>query len=172
MANGFDVITGSSRKRLTIDHDRTMSPLRSVGFRRFHRYYERLRPCAPPRYLHPRRDLLLGLFSSHRSDRFSRSAPEPDSSSRRLCAERHPANRQAPAGFYPGPAFHPGFDATGKAYDTSSAVHLRSSSRISPAAIWPRLFPRRSPRRLFTDAARGGLETDPAARLRGAIPHL
>jgi hypothetical protein len=135
------VITGSSRKRLTIDHDRTMPPLRSVGFHQLHRYYERLRPCAPLRYLHPRRDLLLGLFSSHRGDRFSRSAPEPDSSSRRLCAERHPASRQAPAGLYPGPALHPGFDAIGKAYDTSSAVHSRSSSRISPAAILVATFP-------------------------------
>ena len=141
MANGFDVITGSSRKRLTTDHARTMSPLRSIGFRRLHRYYERLRPCAPLRYLHPRGGRPLGLFSSHRSDRFSRSAPEPASSSRRLCAERHPASRQAPAGLYPGPTLHPGFDAIGKAYDTSSAVHLRSSSRITPAAIIVATFP-------------------------------
>jgi hypothetical protein len=32
MANGFDVIIGSSRKRLNIDHDRTIPPLRSIGF--------------------------------------------------------------------------------------------------------------------------------------------
>ncbi|MEY4579674.1 MAG: hypothetical protein RL701_4377, partial [Pseudomonadota bacterium] len=37
---------------------------------------------------------------------------------------------------------------------------------------WQRLFLRRSPRRLLTDAARGGLETDPAVRFRGAVPHL
>jgi hypothetical protein len=172
MANGFAVVIGSSRKRLTGDHDRTMSPLRSVGFHRLHRYYERLRPCAPPRYLHPCGGRPLGLFSLHRSDRFSRSAPEPDSSSRRLYAERHPASRQAPAGLFPGPTLHPGFDAIGKAHDTSSAVHLRSSSRISPVAVIAATFRRRSPRRLLTDAARGGLETGPAARSRGAIPHL
>jgi len=35
-----------------------------------------------------------------------------------------------------------------------------------------RLFPWRSPPRLFTAAAQGGLEPAPAGRLRGAYPHL
>ena len=117
-----------------------MPPLGSTGFRRLHRYYGRLRPCAPPRYLRPHGGHPLGFFSLHRSPRFSRSAPEPASGSRRLCAERHPANRQALAGLLPGPTFHPGFDAVCKADDTSSAIHLRSSSRTVPAAIWSRRF--------------------------------
>ena len=141
MANGFAAITGSSRKRLTGHRSWTMPPLRSIAFRRLHCYYGRLRPCAPHRYLHPYGGLPLGLFSWHRSDRFSRSTPEPDSDSRHLYAERHPASKQVSAGLYPGPAFHPGFDATGKAHDTSSAVHLRSSSRIAPAALSARRLP-------------------------------
>ncbi len=117
-----------------------MQPLRSARIAGPRRYYELLRPCAPHRYLHPRGGHPLGLFPWHRSDRFSRSTPEPDSGSRRLCAERHPAHKQAPAGFVPGSAFRPGFDAVGKAHDTSSAVHSRSSPRTLPATILSWLF--------------------------------
>ena len=41
----------------------------------------------------------------------------------------------------------------------------RSSSRTSPDAVEPRLFPRRSPQRSSANAARGGLEPLPAERL-------
>jgi PilZ domain len=58
------------------------------------------------------------------------------------------------------------------ALDPSSAVHLRSPSRISSDAVWPRLLTRRSPRRLFTAAARADLQPDSAIRLREADSHL
>ncbi len=97
----------------------------NLAFQRLHCYHGRLRPRAPHRYLHPFGGLPLGLFSWHRSDRFSRFTPKLDSDSRHLYAERHPASKQVSAGLYPGPAFHPGFDAIGKAHDTSSNARGR-----------------------------------------------
>ena len=55
---------------------------------------------------------------------------------------------------------------------TSSAVHLRSSLRYSPDRVEPDLFPTRSPPRLLSAAAVGGLKPAPVHRLRGARPHL
>ncbi len=172
MLNDLAFITDSSRNRLVDKSGWTMQPLCSSRFHENHSYYGLLRPCAPHRYLHSHGVLPLELFPSHRNDRFSRSTPEPESDSRRLYAERHPASRQVSAGLHPGPTFHPGFDAIEKAHDTSSTVHSCSSFRFAPAAVLLRLLPRRSPHRLLTDAARGGLEPDPATRLRGALPHL
>src|SRR2546423_14012194 len=80
MANGFDDLIGSSRKRLTDEIARTTQSLRSTYFRRLHRYYGLFRPCAPHRYLHARGDHPLALFPWHRGDRFSRSIFEPDPS--------------------------------------------------------------------------------------------
>jgi hypothetical protein len=45
---------------------------------------------------------------------------------------------------------------------------FRSPSRLTPAALTARLFPRRSPPRLLTAAARGGLQPSPAGRPRRA----
>ena len=77
----------------------------------------------------------------HRDGRFPRSAQEPGSCSRRLHAGHRPANRQAVAGLHPGPSTRPGFDVVEDPFDTSSAVHSRSSSRSTPDAITSRLFP-------------------------------
>jgi hypothetical protein len=49
-----------------------------------------------------------------------------------------------------------------------SACAHRSSSRPTPGAIEPRLFPRRSPQRSSANAAVGGLKPPPAGRLRRA----
>src|SRR6516165_2251229 len=57
-------------------------------------------------------------------------------------------------------------------FDASSAVRLRSSSSTLPDGIRSRLFPQRSPPRLFTVAACGSLKPAPDGRLRGAYPHL
>ena len=172
MANGFAVLTSSSRKRLACDHGWTMSPLRSIGFRQLPRYYGRLRPCAPHRYLHPHGVRPLGLFPSHRSDRFSRSASKPGSGSRRLYAERHPASRQAPAGLRPGPAFRPGFDATGKAHDTSSAVHLRSSSRTLTCRDLGRGVSSTLTTLTLNRRSSRWFGNRPCSLFRGAAPHL
>ena len=109
-----------------------MCPLRSVLFQGLHHYYGTLRPCAPPRYFHPRRGCLLGLFPSHRDDRFPRSAQEPGPGSRHLHAGHRSANRQASAELIAGQPQEPGFDVGEMLFDTSSVVHLRSSSSSIP----------------------------------------
>jgi hypothetical protein len=58
-------------------------------------YYERLRPCAPPRYSHPCGGCPLGFLPSHRDDRFLRSSSKPESRSRRLHARRQLGSQQA-----------------------------------------------------------------------------
>ncbi len=52
------------------------------------------------------------------------------------------------------------------AFDTSSVDRLRSPSWSTPAALTARLFRRRSPPRLLTAAACGGLRPPPAGRPR------
>jgi hypothetical protein len=69
-----------------------------------------------------------------------------------------------------GPA--PGFDIVYAAFDTSSAVRLRSPLSTLPAGIIVPAFPRRSPPRLLTAAARGGLGSAPDCRTRRALLHL
>ena len=65
----------------------------------------------------------------------------------------------------------PGFDAIWISFDASAVVHTRSSSRRSPDPVTPGLSPERSPRRLLTDAASGGLGSPPARRTRRANLH-
>src|SRR5260370_33378775 len=71
----------------------------------------------------------------------------------------------------PGRVPSPGFDADLMSFDASAVVHTRSSSRRSPDPVLPGLFPERSPRRLLTAAAPGGLGSPPARRARRANPH-
>jgi transposase len=58
----------------------------------------------------------------------------PDS--RRLHAGHHLANKRAPARLIPEFWSHPGFDAVYFLFDTSAAIHLRSSSRPPPDASY------------------------------------
>ncbi len=102
-------------------------PFGPAPLQRLQPYYERLRPCAPHRYAPPCRVCLLGLLPSHRDDRFPRSSPEPDSRSRRLHAGRRLGSTQVSPNLVPGPKSNPGFDVDKIHYDTSSAVHSRSS---------------------------------------------
>jgi len=69
-------------------------------------------------------------------------------------------------------SYAPLVSTTSVPFDTSSAVRFRSSSRYTPDAVSPRLFPARSPPRLLNAAAGGGLKPPPERRLRGAFPHL
>jgi len=57
-------------------------------------------------------------------------------------------------------------------FDTSSAVRLRSPPQITPDGIEAPPFPQRSPPRLLTTAAWGGLRSAPISRPRGTNPHL
>ena len=72
----------------------------------------------------------------------------------------------------PGLTTAPRFRHRPYAFDTSSAVHLRSSSQDLPDGIKSRLSPQRSPPRILSVAACGGLEPAPDRWLRGALPHL
>lgn len=72
----------------------------------------------------------------------------------------------------PGTCGPPGFDDIIEPFDASAVVYSCSSSRRIPDSLEGELFPQRSPPRLLTDAACGGLRPPPAGRSRGAIPHL
>jgi hypothetical protein len=181
--------TGSSH-RLVVDlADATWvtPPLRSARITRHQRYYERVRPCAPLPVLNPSRCCRFGALpldspggprarpalspvAGSSGDRFPRSARDPASSSRHLYAGHHLASRQVPARLVPGSSTHPGFDAVSTCFDTSTVVHSRSSSRRSPDPILVGPCPQRSPPRLLTDAACGGLTPPPAGRRRRATP--
>ena len=56
-------------------------------------------------------------------------------------------------------------------FDASAVVHTCSSSHRTPAPLTARRHPQRSPPRLLTDAACGGLESPPARRPRRTYPH-
>ena len=91
-------------------------------------YYERLRPCAPPRYSGACGGYPLARLPLHRSDRFLRSSPMPESRSRRLHAGRQWSRRQVPLHLLRGIESRSRFRRHVRSFDTSSAVHLRSSS--------------------------------------------
>ena len=105
-----------------------------------------------------------------RGDRFPRSAPEPEPSSRHLYAGHRLASQQAPARLVPGQRLDPGFDDTA----TLSTLHqwftyVRLLGSTPDASRAP--FPQRSPPRLLTAAACGGLRPPPAGRSRRANLH-
>src|SRR5258708_3798072 len=97
---------------------------------------------------------------------------EPGSCSRPLHAGRRRGSRQVAPRLIPGPHTFSWFRRHLKHFDASTRVRFHSPSRSAPDAISPRLFPRRSPPRLLTGAARGGLLPPPARRQRRAILHL
>ena len=72
--------------------------------------------------------------------------------------------------FVPGVLSAPGFDVIVPPIDASAVVHTRSSSRRTPDPLTAGLIPQRSPPRLLTGAACGGLGSPPARRTRRAKP--
>lgn len=109
-------------------------PLRSARITGHRRYYEAVRPCAPRRYSAPRSCRCLGSSLLRpgdrggpvngrrcRGDRFTRSAPEPELSSRRLYAGHRLGSRQVAPRLVPGERLPPGFDVV----DTLSTRHQR-----------------------------------------------
>src|SRR5262249_12572317 len=76
----------------------------------------------------------------------------------RPLAEGTPSRRA----FVPGAMRSPGFDAIVPPIDASAVVHTRSSSRRTPAHLTAGIFPQRSPARLLSGAASGGLGSPPA----------
>ena len=73
---------------------------------------------------------------THRGERFPRSAPEPEPSSRHLCAG-HPSGQQSrhPPDLSQGNNWTLVSDCRRYAFDVSSVVHSRSPSRLTPDAI-------------------------------------
>ena len=91
-------------------------------------------------------------------DRFPRSAQEPEPRSRHLyaghrLASMYTGSRQT----HPRDIHGPWFRCHLTCFDTSSVVHSRSSSWLTPDPIRSGPSPQRSPPRLLTDAACGGL---------------
>ena len=76
-----------------------------------------------------------------------------------------------PRAFVPGIRRSPGFDAIVPPIDASAVVHARSSSRHPPDPLTAGLLPQRSPPRLLTGAACGGLGSPPARRTRRTYLH-
>ena len=115
----------------------------------------------------------------YRGDRFSCSMPAPAMSSRHLytghrrghiqAAPRLRAHRSGPLS-----RDHPQIPVSMPSlfrFDASAVVHTCSSSHRTPAPLTARRQPQRSPPRLLTDAACGGLESPPARRPRRTYLH-
>src|SRR6266545_4282874 len=105
-------------------------------------------------------------------DGFSCSTQEPGSRSRPLHAGRRQGSRQVSPRLIPGPHTSSWFRRHLKHFDASTRVRFHSPSRSIPDAVFATPFPRRSPPRLLTGAARGGLLPPPARRQRRACLHL
>src|SRR4029453_10908522 len=69
--------------------------------------------------------------------------------------------------FVPDHPTRSGFDAIVLCFDASAVVHTRSPSRRPPAPLPAGLLPPRSPPRLLTGPAFGGLGSPPARRTGG-----
>ncbi len=144
-----------------------------------------VRPCAPHRYSTPRGFGRLGrslppTTEGHnrstsrpraRDDRFTRSAQKPRPSSRHLHAGHRLANQQAPARPIPEPQRFPGFDAT-QIFRRVISGSLSLAFLVHTCRARGATFPRRSPPRLLTAAAHGGLRPPPARRPRRAARPL
>ena len=112
-----------------LDKTRRRRPFGPVPLQNLQPYYERLRPCAPPRYSGACGGCPLARLPLHRGDRFLRSSPTPESRSRRLHAGRRLSSEQVLLSTrFAEQSLGPGFDVGYGSFDISSAVHLRSSS--------------------------------------------
>ena len=168
--------------RLADQHARVRCPLRSARVSGLHHYYEAVRPCTPRRYSAPRSCCCLGVSLScttgtlparprYRSCRFPRSAQEPGPDSRHLHAGHHLGSRQVSPRLLPRQRLLLGSDVIA----TLSTRHQWFTRvRLPGPYLTPSWtpFPQRSPLRLLTGAACGGLEPPPARRLRRTFLHL
>jgi len=132
--------------RLTAEQAWVTRPLRSTRITGLHRYYEAVRPCVPRRYSAPCSFSCLGFSLSrpvrtlpgpppYRDRRFPRSTREPESGSRRLNAGRRLGSAQRSPRLLPRQGDILGFDVDQVLFDTSSAVHCCSPSRLVPDAF-------------------------------------
>ena len=101
-------------------------------------------------------------------------APSWDQESVRDSGHEDSASAPIAAGQRPRPSFrhpHPVSMPSLFRFDASAVVHTCSSSHRTPAPLTARRQPQRSPPRLLTDAACGGLESPPPRRPRRTHLH-
>ena len=151
-----------------------------------HRYYGPVRPCAPHRYSRTRsvrclwfsllrpKTLAVSIGATGSPD----SMPAPAMSSRHLYTEHRRGHIQAAPRLRahrgePLSRDHPQIPVSMPSlfrFDASAVVHTCSSSHRTPAPLTARRQPQRSPPRLLTDAACGGLESPPVRRPPEDLP--
>ena len=116
------------------------SPFGPAPLQRLHPYYELFCPCALHRYSEPCGDHPLGSLPSHQSDRFPRSAYEPDPDSRRLRAGCRKGRASGLRPCLSRSDHRPRFRHQLYAFGSSSTVRFRSSLWTLPDGIMSRLF--------------------------------
>src|SRR5262245_33756988 len=151
------------------------SPFAPAPLQSLQHHYGLLRPYAPLRYSRPRGWRRLRLVPSRRR----RDAAQVLTFHTKAWSSFAPPTCRMPLGPYQGiPRADPGGRVTPRfwhrltAFDTSAAVRLRSPLSTVPDGIIVLAFPQRSPPRLLTAAACGGLSSAPDRRTRRALLHL
>ena len=162
---------GSSHRWLTYTLGQIVGPLRSVCITRLRRYYEPVRPFASHRVLdsswvhHLEVSLRIeatGSHVPHKSLSWAHAVFVP--------VTTRAVSRHLPS-LIPGQTLEPGFGDV----PTLSTCHRRFTRVRLPSTHLTgtsRLFRHAHDPGHGTDAAAGGLDSDPAVRVRGADPHL
>ena len=141
--NGFGALTGSSRLRSwPPTTPRQPNALAPVPLQGLHRYYTLVRPCGSHRYSGSCGFCHLSFSLSSlpaqrqcRPDTFTRSAREPEPSSRHLYAGEHLASRQVSSRLIPRQRLHLGFALVHTLSTRHRMVCFRSPSRFTPDAL-------------------------------------
>jgi len=164
---------------LTTNEPGRPAPFAPAPLQGLHRYYEAVRPPAAHQYSPPRSFSCLG-FSLPPADVNTSTGiiaargshvpcQRPNRARAASMPDNHQGSRQVSPWLIPGQQLDPGSDCHRYAYDTSSAVHLRSPSRSPPDASrapfpWcssPRLIHRSNPRRFTASPCRAAVEGPP-----------
>ena len=145
--------------------------LRSARITRLHRYCGPVRPCAPHRYSAPHgSSAWRSPLASRRQVPTFRTRASRWSHAVFMPVAARPVDRLPPS-FVPGQQLEPGFGDV----PTLSTRHQRFTRvRLTSAHLtsFPRLFRNAHYPSRCAGAACGGLDPDPAIRVRGASPHL
>src|SRR4051812_27430801 len=171
MSKGFASDTGSSHRWLAGLLGRSVGSLPSAGVTRLRRYYEPVRPCASHRYSAPQGSApWRSPLASRRQVPTFRTRASRWSHAVFMPVAARPVGRLPPS-FVPGQQLEPGFGDV----PTLSTRHQRFTRvRLTSAYLTssPRLFRNAHYPSHCASAACGGLDPDPAIRVRGASPHL
>jgi len=150
---------------------RSVGSLRSARIARLHRYYGPVRPCAPHRYSAPRGSTAWrSPLASRRQVPTFRTRASHWSHAVFMPVAARPVGRLLPS-FVPGQQLEPGF---GDVPTLSTRRQRFTRVRLTSAHLtgYPRLFRNAHHPGRCAGAACGGLNPDPAIRVRGAAPHL